>query len=444
MLSLDNTYSEEEVAIFTGACERLLPNKKIPVVIEPKVDGVAVSLLYEKGRAALCRDARRWHGRRRHHTKHPHDSLGAGAIERRRAANCWKCAAKFSCDKEGFAKLNAERTEAGLPQFANPRNAAAGSLKQLDPAIAAQRPLGVVFYGTGLVEGADARKAFASFSRCSRNSDCPRPNVGGGPIRWRKPRGDSRARPDPARFRLSDRWRGREGRLVRATRTCSASPRNRRAGRSPSNTRRNASRRSCSTFSIQVGRTGVLTPVAALEPVVVSGSTVAARPCTTRKRSSAKTSGSATRLSIEKAGEVIPAVVSVRTDFRTGDEKKFRMPTHCPECGSAVVKDEGQVAIRCVNSAMPGAGAAADRAFRFARRDGHRRARRSGRKSTGEAKIARTMSATFTRSTPRRCSKRSNAMGEKSVGNLVRGDRAQQDRGLFGGCYSASEFCTSA
>jgi DNA ligase (NAD+) len=104
---------------------------------------------------------------------------------------------------------------------------------------------------------------------------------------------------------------------------------------------------------VQVGRTGTLTPVAALEPVVVSGSTVARATLHNEEEIERKDIRIGDTVLIEKAGEVIPAVVSVRTDLRTGAEKKFRMPKHCPQCGSAVVKDEGQVAVRCVNSQCP-------------------------------------------------------------------------------------------
>ena len=104
---------------------------------------------------------------------------------------------------------------------------------------------------------------------------------------------------------------------------------------------------------IQVGRTGVLTPVAALTPVFVSGSTVARATLHNEDEIERKDIRIGDTVVIEKAGEVIPAVVSVRTDLRDGSEKKFRMPTKCPVCGSKVVKDEGQVAIRCVNAQCP-------------------------------------------------------------------------------------------
>src|SRR5438045_3502015 len=149
MLSLDNTYSEEEVTDFYRRMERLLPNEKIPVVIEPKVDGVAVSLLYEKGELRYA--ATRGDG-----------SVGDDITQNIRtiralptrltsaAPDILEVRGEAFLDKRGFTKLNEERRNAGLPEFANPRNAAAGSLKQLDPAIAAQRPLGIICYGTVL------------------------------------------------------------------------------------------------------------------------------------------------------------------------------------------------------------------------------------------------------------------------------------------------------
>ncbi|HEX8899337.1 MAG TPA: hypothetical protein VF751_11625, partial [Chthoniobacterales bacterium] len=152
MLSLDNTYSEEEVKDFYGRLERLLPNKKIPVVIEPKVDGVAVSLLYEKGQLRYA--ATRGDGTVGDDITQ--NILTIRPVPRQLKGDVPKVLevrGEAYLNKAGFAKLNAERREAGLPEFANPRNAAAGSLKQLDPAIAAKRPLGLVCYGTGLIEG---------------------------------------------------------------------------------------------------------------------------------------------------------------------------------------------------------------------------------------------------------------------------------------------------
>ncbi|HEX8491072.1 MAG TPA: hypothetical protein VF626_08640, partial [Chthoniobacterales bacterium] len=157
MLSLDNTYSEEEVKDFYRRMERLLPNRKIPVVIEPKVDGVAVSLLYEKGELRYA--ATRGDGTEGDDITQNIRTIRAVPKHLKGAVpDVLEVRGEAYLDKRGFAKLNAERKEAGLPEFANPRNAAAGSLKQLDPAIAARRPLGVVFYGTGAIEGATLDK----------------------------------------------------------------------------------------------------------------------------------------------------------------------------------------------------------------------------------------------------------------------------------------------
>ena len=157
MLSLDNTYSEQEVTDFYRRMQRLLPDEKIPVVIEPKVDGVAVSLLYEKGELRYA--ATRGDGTIGDDITQNIRTIRAVPQQLKgNAPDILEVRGEAFLDKRGFTKLNAERAKAGLPEFANPRNAAAGSLKQLDPAIAAQRPLGVVFYGAGVIEGAELKK----------------------------------------------------------------------------------------------------------------------------------------------------------------------------------------------------------------------------------------------------------------------------------------------
>src|SRR4051812_11149493 len=138
MLSLDNTYSEEEITDFYRRIERLLPNKKIPVVIEPKVDGVAVSLLYENGKLQYA--ATRGDGTTGDDITQ--NILTIRSVPKQLRGDVPKVLevrGEAYLNKAGFEKLNTERREAGLPEFANPRNAAAGSLKQLDPSIAAKR-----------------------------------------------------------------------------------------------------------------------------------------------------------------------------------------------------------------------------------------------------------------------------------------------------------------
>ena len=351
MLSLDNTYSEEEVGAFYRRIEKLLPDEKIPVVVEPKVDGVAVSLLYEKGRLQYA--ATRGDGTTGDDITQNIRTIRSVPKELKGdAPRLFEVRGEVFMTKEGFAKLNAERSEAGLPVFANPRNSAAGSLKQLDPAITAKRPLGVIFYGTGAVEGVELThhsKLFALFRKlglpCSE--------------RWwpasslkeilrairelEKIRHDFVYETDGAVVKV-DAFAQREslGMTAKSPRWAMAF-------------KYEAERVETKLLDIliQVGRTGVLTPVAALEPVVVSGSRVARATLHNEEEVARKDIRIGDTVVIEKAGEVIPAVVSVRTDLRKGSEKKFRMPAKCPVCGSKVVKEEDQVAVRCVNAQCP-------------------------------------------------------------------------------------------
>src|SRR5919201_6690632 len=154
MLSLDNTYSEEEVTNFYKRITRLLPDEKIPVVVEPKVDGVAVSVMYENGRLKYA--ATRGDGIVGDDITQDIKTIKSVPHQLRGSApKIFEVRGEAYLDKAGFEKLNKEREAAGLPLFANPRNAAAGSLKHLDPGVAAKRPLGMIFYGTGAIEGGE-------------------------------------------------------------------------------------------------------------------------------------------------------------------------------------------------------------------------------------------------------------------------------------------------
>ena len=351
MLSLDNTYSEEEIGDFYRRMQKLLPNEKIPVVVEPKVDGVAVSLLYEKGRLKYA--ATRGDGTVGDDiTQNVRTIKTVPAQLKGSAPDLLEVRGEVYMDKKGFAKLNAERVEAGLPEFANPRNSAAGSLKQLDPAMAAKRPLGIILYGTGAVEGAALEKHSALFPFLKKL---------GLPTSERWWVADSIEEILKA-IRELDRVRHdfvyqTDGAVVKvdsfaqreALGFTAKSPRWAIAYKYAAE----RVETKLHDILIQVGRTGVLTPVAALEPVIVSGSRVSRATLHNQEEIERKDIRIGDTVLLEKAGEVIPAVVGVRTDLRSGKEKKFRMPTTCPECGSKLVKDPEQVAIRCVNSQCP-------------------------------------------------------------------------------------------
>jgi DNA ligase (NAD+) len=351
MLSLDNTYSIAELMEFYARISRLLPSERIPVVIEPKVDGVAVSLLYEKGELRYA--ATRGDGTTGDNITQNVQTIRS--VPRRLKGNVpavLEVRGEVYMEKKGFAKLNADRAEQGLPQFANPRNAAAGSLKQLDPALVAKRPLGVVFYGTGAIDGVKLEKHSDLFALLKKfglpHSEriwtaTSADTIENAIHELDKVRHDFAYQTDGAVIKVdSFAQRERLGFTSKAPRWAIAF-------------KYEAERVETKLHDIliQVGRTGVLTPVAALEPVVVSGSTVSRATLHNEEEVARKDVRIGDTVVIEKAGEVIPAVVSVRTDLRDGSEKKFRMPQKCPECGSRVVKDPEQVAIRCLNAQCP-------------------------------------------------------------------------------------------
>ena len=355
MLSLDNTYSEKEVASFYARITRLLPNERIPVVIEPKVDGVAVSLLYENGRL-------------RHAATRGDGAVGDDITqniktirsipERLRSArpSVFEVRGEVFMDKRGFAKLNEERSKAGLPLFANPRNAAAGSLKQLDPAIVAKRPLGILFYGTGAVEDVDLEKHSELFPVLEKF---------GLPTSERWWLADSFEEILNA-IRELDKIRAdfayqTDGAVVKVD----AFAQRERLGFTAKSPRwaiaykYEAERVETRLIDIlvQVGRTGVLTPVAVLEPVTVSGSRVSRATLHNEDEIKRKDIRIGDTVVIEKAGEVIPAVIEVVKSKRLRNAKPFDFFKHvhgkCPVCGSPVRRDPQFVAWRCENIQCP-------------------------------------------------------------------------------------------
>jgi DNA ligase (NAD+) len=255
-------------------------------------------------------------------------------------------------DKAGFEKLNQDRAKAELPPFANPRNAAAGSLKQLDSRIVAQRPLGIVCYGTGVIEGPEMEYHSRIFPLLKKL---------GLPATERWWVADSIEETLSAIRELDKVRRNFPYQTDGAVVKVDSLGQRERLGFTAKSPRwaiaykYEAERVETRLLDIlvQVGRTGTLTPVAVLEPVLVSGSTVARATLHNEEEIIRKDIRIGDTVVIEKAGEVIPAVVEVKTAARTGREKKFRMPTTCPVCGGKVVKEEGQVALRCVNARCP-------------------------------------------------------------------------------------------
>src|SRR5437868_5272625 len=355
MLSLDNTYSKEEVANFYKRITRLLPDQKIPVVIEPKVDGVAVSVMYENGKLKYA--ATRGDG-----VVGDDITLNIKTIKsvpqqlRGAAPRVFEVRGEAYLDKKGFEKLNQEREAAGLPLFANPRNAAAGSLKHLDPKIAAQRPLGMVSYGTGATEGVDVDLHSKIFPLLEKLGLPTHENW------WLA---DSVEDILDA-IRKLDRIRHdfpyeTDGAVIKVD----ALAQRERLGCTAKSPRcaiayKYAAERvetKLLDIIVQVGRTGILTPVALLEPVVVSGSTVSRATLHNEDEIKRKDIRIGDTVVVEKAGEVIPAVVEVVKSKRPRNAKPFNFLKHihgkCPVCGGEVRRDPQFVAWRCENLQCP-------------------------------------------------------------------------------------------
>jgi len=355
MLSLDNTYSEEEVVNFYKRIMRLLPEEKIPVVIEPKVDGVAVSVMYENGKLTYA--ATRGDGsvgdeitqNIRTIKSVPHQLPGA-------APKVFEVRGEAYLDKAGFEKLNKEREAAGLPLFANPRNAAAGSLKHLDPNIAAKRPLGMIFYGTGAIEGTEVdrhSKIFPLFKKL------------GLPTHEHWSLADSVDQILKAIHNLDEIRRGFPYETDGAVIKVDALAQRERLGFTAKSPRwaiayKYAAERvetKLLDIKVQVGRTGILTPVAVLEPVLVSGSTVSRATLHNEDEIKRKDIRIGDTVMIEKAGEVIPAVVEVVQSKRPRNAKPFGFFEHihgkCPVCSGEIRRDPQFVAWRCENILCP-------------------------------------------------------------------------------------------
>ncbi len=355
MLSLDNTYSEEEVKNFYARIERLLPNEKIPVVIEPKVDGVAVSLIYDNGR--LRQAATRGDGSVGDNiTQNIRTIRSVPERLRDMAPKLLEVRGEVYMDRKGFEKLNQERKKQGLPLFANPRNAAAGSLKQLDPAIVSKRPLGAVFYGTGATKGVDVdlhaeifpllKKLGLPVTECWWLADSVEEIL------------DAIHELDGIRHNFAYQT---DGAVVKVN---SFGQRERLGFTAKSPRWAIAYKYSAERVEtrlndivIQVGRTGILTPVAVLEPVLVSGSTVGRATLHNEDEIKRKDIRIGDTVMIEKAGEVIPAVVEVVKSKRRRDAKPFDFAAHahgkCPVCGGPIRRDPEFVAWRCENLHCP-------------------------------------------------------------------------------------------
>jgi len=425
MQSLDNTYSEVELREFLVRVRKLAAGADVRFSIEPKVDGVAICLLYENG--CLMRAATRGDGTTGDDVTQNVRTISNIPIKLTGAAPAQvEVRGEIYLPKSVFARLNAARDEEGLPAFANPRNAAAGSLKQLDPKLVAARGLAGIFYGFGAWSGSAPDSGHAMFETfrqwglpvCEKILPASADNeviaaiesLGG-------VRHDFVYETDGAVVKLdSIALRETLGSTSKAPRWAIAYKYE--PERAETRVRE---------ITIQVGRTGVLTPVAELDPVLVSGSTVSRATLHNADEIARKDIRVGDVVEVEKAGEVIPAVVAVRKEKRTGAELVFKMPTECPACGEAAVQ-EG-VAWKCRNLAC---------AAQLRRRIEHFASRGAmDIEGLGEALVAQLVEANLLRGVADVYFLQKDAllaldrMGEKSAANLLEGIEASRSRPLW-------------
>ena len=350
MMSLDKTHSKGELAEFDTFIRRQLPDEVWDYVVEPKVDGVAFALVYERG--VLTRAATRGNGEVGDDITANVKTIRSIPLVIPDAPEVLEVRGEVYMTRDGFAALNRREEEAGREPFMNPRNATAGSLKQLDPREVATRPLEAVLYAAGAVKGVEfpthggMLKQFADwgFRTPPWQRLCVDMQAVLGAIdELEKLRHSFPFEMDGAVVKVNRRS------LYAQLGSTAKSPRWARAYKyEPERalTRIHA-------VTVQVGRTGVLTPVAELDPVLLAGSEIARATLHNADEIARKDIRVGDRVWVVKAGDVIPAIESVAADRRTGEERLFVMPATCPVCGGEVMRIEGEVAHRCVNPACP-------------------------------------------------------------------------------------------
>lgn len=367
MLSIDDVFErkpdqigegerpEAELIAFYKRLQKNLGHEDVTVTVEPKIDGVAVSLVYRD--RALTYAVTRGDGRRG-------DDITANVRTIRSIPLVLPDMAPPLIEVRGevfmrgsdFAALNEKMDEAGLPTFVNPRNATAGTLKLLDPATVAQRPLAFLAHGLGAHEGVTFTTE-EDFHRLLDELGIPRnqPVLDAAGLDAVL---DAVAEINRLRHNLDH---GTDGAVVKVTRRderdqlgfTSRAPRWAAAYKFLPEQKETVLR----DILIQVGRTGVLTPVAALDPVFVSGTTVSRATLHNEEEIARKDVRIGDTVLVEKAGEIIPAVVKVITDKRPAAAEPWSLPEavdhQCPSCHGPISREEGFVAWRCTNFACP-------------------------------------------------------------------------------------------
>ena len=352
MLSIDNTYNADDLRAFNKRVAKALDDEKYEYVVELKIDGLAVSLIYEKG--LLSRAVTRGDGVTGDDVTsnvRTIKSIPLG-LQGENVPDVLEVRGEIYMPKKSFARLNNQRAENDENLFANPRNAAAGSLKLLDSSVTAKRGLAFFAYSAGSAESDFAGNHFESLEKIKSLGLPINPNIVKASsidevvdicLSWEQKRFELDYQIDGMVVKI-DEFAQRKllGVTGRAPKWCISY----KFAAEQAET-------IVESIDVQVGKSGSLTPVANLKPVQLAGTTV--------KRASLHNFDEVARLDVrcgdtvivEKAGEIIPQVVEVKKDLRPDNAKPFDVPTICPVCQKEVEKDADGVYVRCLNSACP-------------------------------------------------------------------------------------------
>jgi DNA ligase (NAD+) len=347
MLSIDNGYDEDEIREFEERIRRLLPDRPIAYTAELKIDGLGISLLYRDGKFAQA--VTRGDGVRGDDVSANVKTIRAVPLVIDEAGEV-EVRGEIYMPFASFRKLNEAREERGEPLFANPRNAAAGSVRLLDPKEVASRNLNVFLYYLTVDQAEEdqwralQRLKTLDFPTNPHSRFCPALDD---VLAYYKDWAEKRDTLDYDADGIVVKVDSAAERLELGT--TAKAPRWAISYKFPA---RQATTR-VNDIVIQVGRTGALTPVAVLEPVKLSGTVIGRSTLHNEDEVRRKDIRIGDTVLIERSGDVIPHVVSVMKERRTGRSRPFAWPDRCPVCGSAVFRPEGEVISRCVNASCP-------------------------------------------------------------------------------------------
>ncbi|MCA9248327.1 MAG: NAD-dependent DNA ligase LigA [Planctomycetales bacterium] len=352
MLSIDNTYNVDELRAYGRKIEKLLPGEAIEWVVELKIDGVAVSMLYENGQ--LTRALTRGNGQVGDDITHNVRTIRDVPLRLlgERVPPVLEVRGEVYMTNSRLVEINQQRESNGEEPYANTRNVTAGSIRLLDPSHCAERKLNVFCHGVGACEGLQA-KDHVGFLEVLRSYGLPATPL----VQCFATFDDAVQHCESLIETLHELDFEVDGLVLKVNRF----DQRERLGATSKSPRwliaykfeKYEGVTTLNEIRVQVGKTGAITPVAELEPIELAGTTVSRASLHNADEIERKDVRVGDRVVVEKAGKIIPHVVRVEKHLRDGRQQAFHFPTHCPECAAELIKDEGGVYIRCPNPSCP-------------------------------------------------------------------------------------------